>query len=139
MPARQRKAMLFRRCELSMGKADFRESADRKPLVRLLPKFEQITTALTSCYKPTFITIAPRSSSAQHGEVAVFFSSQFLSFTSCHDPSPERAGRFSMFIPQIHVVCDTGVPSSMKKFFHEGISFRPTFQRAFCMQIKTVE
>jgi hypothetical protein len=73
--------MLYRRCKLSMGKGDFRGSADWKPLDRSTPNFEPITTVLTSCYKPTFITIAPRGSSAQYGEVAHFSVPQFFFFS----------------------------------------------------------
>jgi hypothetical protein len=48
------------------------------PLTDQYKNFEQTTVVLTSCYKPTFITIAARGSSAQYGEVAVFFVCQFL-------------------------------------------------------------
>jgi hypothetical protein len=73
-----------------MGKADFPGSADPKSLDRSTPNFEQMTTVLSSCYKPTFITIAPRGSSAQYGEVAQILQPQF--FISRHVRSPERAG-----------------------------------------------
>jgi hypothetical protein len=72
-------------------KAVFEGLPTENPLTDLIPNFEKIIAVLISCYKPTFITIAPRGSSAQYGEVAHFLVYQFF-FTSCHDPPPERAG-----------------------------------------------
>jgi hypothetical protein len=69
------------------------------PLDPLIPNFEKIATVPTSCYKPTFMTIAPRGSSAQYGEVAHFLLASFF-FTSCHVPSLECAGRFQCLLPQ---------------------------------------
>jgi hypothetical protein len=119
MPARYRKAMLYRRGKLSMGKADFQGSADSKPLDRLTPNFECMTNVLKSCYKSTFITITLRVSSAQYGEVAHFFVTPAF-FTSYHEPPPERAGRFAKLMPQTTSFatrkCLLGV-SSMKKIF----------------------
>jgi hypothetical protein len=122
--------MLYRRCKLSVGKADFRGSTDSKPLDRSTPNFEHMTVVLTSCYKPTFITIAPRGSSAQYGEVAVFCL-PVLFFTSCHDPPPERAGRFAKLMPQTTSFATKEVPfgvSSMKKFF-QGSTPSPEFSK----------
>jgi hypothetical protein len=90
--------VVYRRCKLSMGKRDFQGSADSKPLNRTTPNFGHMTTVLTSCYKSTFITIAPRGSSAQYGEVAHFVTPVF--FTSSHEPSPERAVQFAKLMPQ---------------------------------------
>jgi hypothetical protein len=65
------------------GKGRFSRVRRLKTLDRSIPNFEQITTVLTSCYKPTFITIAPRSSSAQYGEVAqIFLFASFFHFLS---------------------------------------------------------
>jgi hypothetical protein len=132
--------MLYRRWKLSMGKAAFQGSADSKPLDRSTPNFEQMTTVLTSCYKPTFITFAPRGSSAQYGEVAHFlFASFFFFFTSCHDPPPERAGRFAKLMPQTTSFatrkCLLGV-SSMKNFFMGEYPFPRIFRGHFACKSK---
>jgi hypothetical protein len=103
-----------------MGKADFRGSADKKPLDRSISNFEHITAVLTSCYKPIFITIAPRGSSAQYGEVAHFlFASCF--FTSCHVCPPERAGGFRCLVRQ--------TTSFATRKIHLGVSLNEIFAR----------
>jgi hypothetical protein len=61
------------------GKGRFSSFRRLKPLDRSIRNFEKITTVLTSCYKPAFITIAPRGSSAQYGEVAKISFASFFS------------------------------------------------------------
>jgi hypothetical protein len=64
-----------------MGKAVFPWSADSKPFDRSTPNFEKITTVLTSCYQPIFITFASRGLSAQNDEVATFMFTSFFVFS----------------------------------------------------------
>jgi hypothetical protein len=74
-----------------MGKAVYQGSADLNSLNRPIPNFEQITAVLTSCYRPTFTTIALKGSLAKYGEAAVLlFASIF--FTFCHNPLLKGAG-----------------------------------------------
>jgi hypothetical protein len=110
--------MLHRRCKLSMGKADLRGSADWKPLDRSIPNFELITAILTSCYKPTFITIAPRGSSAQYGEIVQILFTSIFHFLSRPVSGTRRS--ICQAYASNDVVCDKEVPFGVpidKNFF----------------------
>jgi hypothetical protein len=104
----------------------FEGPSTTKPLDRSTPNFEKITTVLSSCYKPCFITIASRGSSAQYGEVAVASFFHFLLRLS----SGTRRSIFHAYASN-DVVCDKEVPFASlidEKVFSRGISLPQNFK-----------
>jgi hypothetical protein len=125
--------MLYRRCRLSFRweRSIFEGPPSEKPFVQSIPNFDKITNVLTSCYKPTLITIAPRGSSAQYGDCSLFVYQFFYFFNFLSRPSPESVGRFSRLVPQTTLFatrkCLSGV-SLMRNFFRWRYPFHRLFR-----------
>jgi hypothetical protein len=120
-----------------MGMADFQGSADCKPLDRSTPTFESITAVLTSCYIPTFITFAPKGSSAQYGEVAHNLFASFISLlvTSLLRNAPVDCQAYA----SNDVVCHKEVPFGGlidEKNFSGGVPFPRIFKGHFTCKSK---
>jgi hypothetical protein len=126
-----------------MGKTVFQGSANRKLLYLSVSEFGKITTLQRSCHKQTFITIAPKTLSAQNGEVTVFSFAIFLSCLIFHllsRTSPRRRRSISMLDASNDMVCDKKVPFedlTDENIFRGQFTFPEPFKGHFACESKT--
>jgi hypothetical protein len=112
-----------------MGKPFFKRPPTEN-LNRSISNFELITTVLTSCYKPTFITLALRGFSAQYSEVAGFCLPVFF-FSLLVTTLLRNAPVILTLHTSNDAVCDKEVPFGGlidEKIFRE-ISLFPNFSK----------